>query len=192
MTKAFNSKQSGTFVIGGLDTRGGIAKVGQEWCNIVYAENHFFVPAHLWKAGESKVEITTPDKQVFNYDKQEGRKVMHDMVAFKFKPSAVGVLAPPSMELRLPNMDDPEVMIVSYKEPADLYSKKLVISHGKVSKIELTKGKEMVSYTAETYNGQSGAMCINKACKVVGFHNEVGGFLPVTVELLAQIRSPKN
>lgn len=180
------AKEAGSFRISGLDSKGGVARVkGTEvWCNIVFACNHFILPYHLFSGAAGQVvEIFSPTGVVYEYKVEQGKKFSHDLIVFAFK-SKNGELAPASLRLAKPDLSKKEIFVVSYVRFEDFATRTYCGTEGSLSQLELTKGKEMARYTAKTDKGYSGSMCLNEVQKCVGFHNEKGGFFPVTEELI--------
>jgi len=183
-------KEAGSFLISGLENRGGVCQVGTKWSNYVFAENHFILPLHAFTDSE-EVSIYVPSGVVYVYKKSEGKVFSGDGIAFKFR-AKTGEMAPPSLYLAVPDIKMPEVMVVAYTKFEDFAKRQYRITMGKLIRIDLAKSKEMAYYTAETDFGMSGAMALNEHQKCVGFHNQKGGLIPVTVELLQMLRGSKN
>jgi hypothetical protein len=197
--KQSSRKEAGSYKAAGLDTKGGVCKAGEKWCNIVFTENHFILPLHVFTGNKVPVDIYVLSKDkngqsvelVYNYTFEEGKIMMHDLIAFRFR-SKNGEMAPPSVSLKVPSEALKEVMVSSYVRYEDFLKRCYRLTTGVIKNRCVKDGHEMVYYTAETDFGMSGSMCLDENQYCVGFHNESGGFLPVTVSLLSQLRGSKN
>jgi len=188
-------KEAAKFRIDGLDKQGGICEYNGSWSNIVYAEQHIFFPMHIcdqdWSKSNNTVVVRMKGCNAIEFKIKDAMCVSNDVLAIKYIVAG-GEYAPPSSKLALPSLSNNEIRVVCYNQHGDYEHGIVHETSGTITKIDLTPGKEMATYTAETTAGHSGSMVLNPARQVIGFHNEVNGFVPVTPELLTKIRGSKN